>query len=170
VVPADHVHPTALPPVWLQEETYGYNDIPEPHRREVYVSDFSSRELAGQELDVLPGSWVRGRIRRPGYAHLPWHSSASGPDPQPATSTTWRHIDGQPACGFNRRSDAGEEPALTQSEVETILKGSALEIPPAAPHLGSVTHAGLVHLRVELDGWKPLVPAGPGRRRSGHTP
>ena len=28
---------------------------------DLYVSDFSSRELAGQQLDVLaPGSWVRG--------------------------------------------------------------------------------------------------------------
>ncbi len=44
---------------------------------DVYLSDFSSRALPGQELDVLaPGSWVRGPFPGdPGYNHLPWWSN-----------------------------------------------------------------------------------------------
>ena len=47
---------------------------------DVYVSDFSSRELPGQELDVLaPGSWVRGPFPDgPGFNHLPWWSKGIG--------------------------------------------------------------------------------------------
>ena len=48
---------------------------------DVYVADFSSRELLrGQQLDVLaPGSWVRGPFPGfPGFAHLPWWSNGIG--------------------------------------------------------------------------------------------
>jgi len=47
---------------------------------DIYVSDFSSRALTGQELDVLaPGSWVRGPFAGdPGYNHLPWWSKGIG--------------------------------------------------------------------------------------------
>jgi subtilisin family serine protease len=60
---------------WLQSGLLPFTDILEPTPVEdVYVSDFSSRQLAGQQLDVLaPGSWVRGPYPGdPGYAHLPW--------------------------------------------------------------------------------------------------
>ena len=52
---ADHV-PPLLP---------GTGDVDDPTVvSDIYVSDFSSRALPGQELDVLaPGSWVRGRFQ-----------------------------------------------------------------------------------------------------------
>ena len=59
----------------------GSGDVADPTVAEdVYVSDFSSRELAGQDLDVLaPGSWVRGPfLGFPGYSHLPWWSKGLG--------------------------------------------------------------------------------------------
>ena len=47
---------------------------------DVYITDFSSREKAGQDLDVAaPGSWVRGPFAGfPGYNHLPWWSKGIG--------------------------------------------------------------------------------------------
>jgi subtilisin family serine protease len=73
--------PTAPPPRdrlwWLQDNTYGYNDIPEPTPAlDVYITDFSSRDISlDQELDVVaPGSWLRGPFPD-GYDHLPWWSS-----------------------------------------------------------------------------------------------
>ena len=53
---------------------------PTPTRRpasstaRLYIADFTSRELAGQQLDVTaPGVWIRGPFAGfPGYNHLPW--------------------------------------------------------------------------------------------------
>jgi len=75
-------YPTAPPHAprfrvwWLQDATYGYRDIPEPTPADdVYITDFSSREKAGQQLDVVaPGSWVRGPMPD-GFSRLPWWSA-----------------------------------------------------------------------------------------------
>lgn len=122
---------------WLQDSTYGFNDVPEPTTADdVYITDWSSREKAGQQLDVVaPGSYVRGPYPG-GYAHLPWWSSGQGwahSAPGLAnffyaagTSMATPHVAGVAAQMLEKN------PALTQDEVESILKGTALDIPPGS--------------------------------------
>jgi hypothetical protein len=69
---------------WLQYPNApllpGSGDVADPTAaNDVYVTDFSSRALPGQALDVLaPGSWVRGPYAGdPGCNHLPWWSRGS---------------------------------------------------------------------------------------------
>ncbi len=132
---------TAPPPRyrlwWLQDTTYGYNDIPEAQAElasQVYVTNFSSRELPGQQLDVLaPGSWVRGPFPgAPGYAHLPWWSPGMGwlVGRNPGnfyylggTSMSAPHVTSVAAQMLEKN------PALDQAQVESILKGTSLNIP-----------------------------------------
>jgi subtilisin family serine protease len=101
---------------------------------DMYVSDFSSRALAGQELDVLaPGSWVRGPFPGdPGFAHLPWWSKGIGGvvGGNPGnfyyvggTSMATPHVAAVAALLLQ------SDPSLTQSQVESILKSTALTIP-----------------------------------------
>ncbi len=122
---------------WLQDSTYGYNDIPEATSElvgEVYITDWSSRELAGQQLDVVaPGSWVRGPYPGyPGYSHLPWWSSGlgwlMGMNPGNfyylgGTSMAAPHVTAVAAQMLEK------DPTLNQMQVESILKGTALGIP-----------------------------------------
>lgn len=140
---------------WLQDETYGYNDVAEAPglAGDVYIPEWSSRELAGQELDVLaPGSWVRGPYPgTPGYAHLPWWSSGRGSlvGRNPGnfyflggTSMAAPHVAGVAAQMLE------EDASLNQSEVEGFLKGTALSIAPGfmsiydiSPDLGWYTYS-----------------------------
>jgi subtilisin family serine protease len=122
---------------WLQDPTYGWNDIPEDAAdlvSQVYITDWSSRELAGQQLDVVaPGSWVRGPYPGyPGYSHLPWWSSGlgwlAGRNPGNfyylgGTSMAAPHVTGVAAQLLQK------DPTLGQAQVENILKSSALPIP-----------------------------------------
>ncbi|MFW9856563.1 MAG: S8 family serine peptidase [Candidatus Thorarchaeota archaeon] len=120
---------------WLQENPYGWNDIPEPAPvDEVYVTNFSSRELPGQELDVLaPGSWVRGPFPGfPGYSHLPWWSEGigdfAGLNPGNfyyvgGTSMATPHVSAVAALMLEKN------PTLNQADIESILKSTALPIP-----------------------------------------
>jgi subtilisin family serine protease len=120
---------------WLQSDLLDYIDIPElDFVEQVYVTDFSSRELPGQELDVLaPGSWVRGPYPGwPGYSHLPWLSKGIGDlmGPNPGnfyyvggTSMAAPHITAIAALLLEKN------PNLMQEDIENILKDSALPIP-----------------------------------------
>lgn len=101
---------------------------------DVYVSDFSSRALPGQELDVLaPGSWVRGPFPGdPGYSHLPWWSKGIadllGHNPGNfyyvgGTSMATPHVASLAALMLDKN------PALSQAQVENIMKSTALAIP-----------------------------------------
>lgn len=122
---------------WLQDPTYGYNDIPEAATdlvTQVYITNWSSRQLPGQELDVVaPGSWVRGPYPGfPGYAHQPWWSSGIGSlvgwNPGNfyylgGTSMSAPHVTGVAAQLLEKN------PTLDQGQVETILKSTALNIP-----------------------------------------
>ena len=101
---------------------------------DVYVSDFSSRELPGQELDVLaPGSWVRGPFPGfPGYNHLPWWSRGIG-DLVGRNSGNFFYVGGTSMATPHVASVAAmmlqKNPALKQADVEKILKDTALPIP-----------------------------------------
>lgn len=123
---------------WLQSPHYAFSDVAEDDPSVIYISDFSSRQLQGQHLDVVaPGSWVRGPYPGdPGYSHLPWWSNG-----YPAlfrsinpgnfyylggTSMATPHVTGIVALMLQKN------PTLTQSEVENILKSTALKIPPGS--------------------------------------
>jgi subtilisin family serine protease len=108
---------------------------------DLYVSDFSSRALPGQELDLLaPGSWLRGPWPGvPAYNHLPWWSrgqallhaavpqfnfyTASG------TSMSAPHVASVAALMLQKN------PSLQQAQVESILKATAKPVPSAGSRL-----------------------------------
>ncbi|MSU59206.1 MAG: hypothetical protein EXS35_13740 [Pedosphaera sp.] len=123
---------------WLQSPFYPYGDIPEPTpASDVYVSDFSSRQLAGQQLDVLaPGSWVRGPFPGdPGFSHLPWWSNGQGAfhGHNPGnffflggTSMATPHVASAAALILEKNHN------LNAGQVEAILKSTTLPIAPGA--------------------------------------
>jgi subtilisin family serine protease len=120
---------------WLQSGFYPYTDIPEPTPvGQVYVTDFSARELAGQQLDVLaPGSWVRGPFAGdPGYNHLPWWSRGIA-DLRGNNSGNFYYVGGTSMATPHVAATAAlmleKDPSLTQGNVESILKSTALAIP-----------------------------------------
>jgi subtilisin family serine protease len=125
---------------WLQDDTWGYNDVAEDPSQlasDVYITSWSSRQMEGQELDVVaPGSWVRGPYPgTPGYAHLPWWSSGigwlMGHNPGNfyylgGTSMAAPHVTGVAAQLLQK------DPSLDQGQVESILKSTALQILPGS--------------------------------------
>ncbi len=139
---APGANPVSPPPRyrlwWLQDSTYGFNDIPEPTpASKVYIPPWSSREKAGQQLDVLaPGTWVRGPFPGvPGFSHLPWWSSGlgwyHGRNPGNfyylgGTSMSAPHVTAIIAQMLEK------DETLTQSQAENILKSTALPIPPGS--------------------------------------
>ena len=122
---------------WLQDSTYGFNDItenPSDLASQVYIAPWSSREKTDQQLDVLaPGTWVRGPYPGvPGYSHLPWWSSGLGwyygKNPGNfyylgGTSMSAPHVTGVAAQMLEKN------PTLDQGQIESTLKGTALNIP-----------------------------------------
>jgi len=101
---------------------------------DVYVSDFSSRALPGQQLDVLaPGSWVRGPFPGdPGYNHLPWWSRGIG-DLVGRNAGNFYYVGGTSMATPHVASVAAlmldKNPTLQQAQIETILKSTALAVP-----------------------------------------
>ena len=96
-----------------------YNrNVPDPtNPADFYITDFSSRQLPGQDLDVAaPGSWVVGPYQvnsgQTSYYFLG------------GTSMAAPHVAGIVALM------AQKNPALVQSEAETILEGSAIYMAP----------------------------------------
>ncbi len=105
---------------------------------DVYLSDFSSRAFTGapynQQLDVLaPGSWVRGPFPGlPGYNHLPWWSKGIA-DLLGHNSGNFYYAGGTSMATPHVASTAAlllqKNKNLTQSDIESILKATALAIP-----------------------------------------
>ncbi len=115
----------------------GSGEVADPTSvNDVYVSDFSSRALSGteQQLDVLaPGSWVRGPFAGdPGYNHLPWWSKGIA-DLLGHNSGNFYYAGGTSMATPHVAATAAlllqKDPTLTQSEIESILKDTALAIP-----------------------------------------
>lgn len=106
---------------WVREWTSGTwwfaSDVPDPtDPADYYITDFSSRELAGQDLDVAaPGSWVVGPYQlqsgKISYFFLGGTSMASP------------HVAGIVALM------AQKNPALTAAQAESILESSAIALP-----------------------------------------
>lgn len=99
----------------------------------VYVTDFSSREHAGQDLDVLaPGSWVRGPFAgTPGYNHLPWWSRGLG-DIFGLNQGNFFYVGGTSMATPHTAAVAAlllqKDGSLSPSEIESILESSALDL------------------------------------------
>lgn len=106
---------------WIGEWTSGgwwYSNVPDPTiPDDFYITDFSSRQLAGQDLDVAaPGSWVVGPYQlqsgKIDYFYLGGTSQAAP------------HVAGIVALM------AQKYPGLTAAQAETILEGSAIYLAP----------------------------------------
>jgi len=93
---------------------------------DVYVSDFSSRAIGDQDLDVLaPGSWIVGSYLGNGASHPPfWSHSQNGQYYYlGGTSMASPHVAGLVALMLEKN------PTLTAADVEAILEAKALPIP-----------------------------------------
>lgn len=132
---------------------------------DVYLSDFSSRAYAGQELDVLaPGSWVRGPFPD-GYTHLPWYSKGIA-DLINGRGSNFFYAGGTSMATPHVASAAAlileKKPTLTQAQVESILKGNTLPIPSTGnPVVYDYDHFANIPWDTDCDGI-PCDPVGAG--------
>lgn len=120
---------------WVGEWTVGnwWNgiDVPDPtDPDDFYITDFSSRELANQDLDVVaPGSWIVGSYQvnsgQLGYYYLGGTSMASP------------HVAGVVALM------AQKDPALTAPDAESILEATAIGMAPGTLEVTDPTY-GLI--------------------------
>jgi subtilisin family serine protease len=134
------IHPAAYPyrMWWLQGgsplET-GSGDVADPtNAGDVYLADFSSRALEGQDLDVLaPGTWVRGPYpATPGYNHLPWWAKGLG-DYFGHNVGNFYYVGGTSMASPHVAAAAAllleKDSSLVQADVDGLLSSTALEIP-----------------------------------------
>jgi subtilisin family serine protease len=104
------VNEWASPPWWFA------TDVAEPtSAKDFYITGFSSRQLAGQDLDVAaPGSWVVGPFQlqrgQPSFFFLG------------GTSMAAPHVTGTVALMLQKN------PALTQSQAESAIETSAIRL------------------------------------------
>ncbi|MEX0329863.1 MAG: S8 family serine peptidase [Puniceicoccaceae bacterium] len=106
---------------WFPEGNFSWwlnLDDGEPNNPDLYyITDFSSRELDGQELDVAaPGSWVVGPYKL-NSSNEPTFYFLGG------TSMASPHVAGVVALMLQKN------PNLTQAQIESILKSTAIAIP-----------------------------------------
>ena len=106
---------------WKAGPTWWFaSDVPEPTvASDFYITDFSSRAKAGQDLDVAaPGSWVVGPFQtqsgKTSYFFLGGTSMASP------------HVAGIVALM------AQKDPSLTAAQAEEILESTAIPLPPGS--------------------------------------
>jgi subtilisin family serine protease len=107
---------------WIGEWTSGSwwtSNVADPtNANDFYITDFSSRELDGQDLDVAaPGSWIVGPYKinsgnTPSYYYLGGTSMASP------------HVAGIVALMLQKNS------GLVAGDAEAILEGSAIYLAP----------------------------------------
>ncbi len=106
---------------WDQSDWWWNMDVFDPtNPDDVYMADFSSIELSGQDLDVVaPGSWIVGPFQlqqgQISYYYLG------------GTSMAAPHVSGLAALMLEKN------PTLTQAQVEGILESTALNLPSYGP-------------------------------------
>jgi len=103
---------------WVGARTWWYSsDVPDPTDiNNYYITDFSSRALPGQDLDVAaPGSWVVGPYQV-NSGQLSYYFLGG-------TSMASPHVAGIVALM------AEKAPNLTAPDAETILQTAALSLP-----------------------------------------
>jgi len=108
---------------WVGEWTgnapwWNANDVADPvNVLDFYITDFSSRELAGQDLDVAaPGSWVVGPYKVNSGMSLSYYYLGG-------TSMASPHVAGIAALISQARPD------LPPAEIESVLENAAIELP-----------------------------------------
>jgi len=106
---------------WVREWTSGdwwYNqNVPDPtDPADFYITDFSSRALSGQDLDVAaPGSWVVGPYQTNGQITYYFLGGTSMASP---------HVAGIVALMLQK------SPSLSAAQVETMLEAAATQLAP----------------------------------------
>jgi len=104
---------------WSAPSWWRTLDVPDPtNANDYYITDFSSRQLAGQDLDVAaPGSWCVGPYQVNGQISYYYLGGTSMASP---------HVAGIVALM------AQKDPALTADEAETILESTATKLPASS--------------------------------------
>lgn len=113
---------------------------------DVYVSDFSSRDISDDtELDVLaPGSWVRGPYPGfPGYAHLPIWAKGIG-DVVGHNPGNFLYVGGTSQATPHVSAIAAmllqQHPTMTPAQVQARLKATALPIAAGSASVWDIAH------------------------------
>jgi subtilisin family serine protease len=104
---------------WTQDAWWWYVNVTDPtDTADFYITDFSSRKLAGQDLDIAaPGSWVVGPYQL-NNSNTPTYYFLGG------TSMASPHVAGTVALM------AQKYPTLTAADAEAILEDSAIYLDP----------------------------------------
>lgn len=118
---------------WTSPATsWPFSDVPDPtNPDDFYIADFSSRQLSGQDLDVVaPGAWIIGPYQF--NAGQITYGMPSG------TSMAAPHVTGIVALMLQK------QPTLSQARVEAILEDAAIPIAPGSrqiidPNVGMIT-------------------------------
>jgi len=110
---------------WLAGGWWNGIDDPEPNDMALYyITDFSARELDGQDLDVVaPGSWIVGPYNL-NNGHTSYYYMGG-------TSMASPHVAGIVALMVQKN------PGLTAADAEMILEGSALPMAPGCMEVNS---------------------------------
>jgi subtilisin family serine protease len=112
---------------WSESGWWRISDVPDPTKAEdFYITDFSSRALPGQDLDVAaPGSWIVGPYQENSgninYYYLGGTSMASP------------HVAGVVALM------AQKCPKLTASQAESILESTAIPMPAGSREITDIS-------------------------------
>lgn len=107
---------------WTTASWWWSRDVQEGSTDVFYISDFSSRELPGQDLDVIaPGDWVVGPYQIDNGAHTSFFYLSG-------TSMASPHVAGIVALMLE------QDPSLTAGQVEDRLEAAAQPLAPDTHH------------------------------------